>query len=197
MSIEVHKVGPSQVPDLARTMGRAFAADPMIVWPFRAAFEPDEARAIELFSILLPHYAEAEVAWGSGGELGCAVWVPPGRIDIFVSMDRATREPVAALTDDGGARYDAMWDWIGSHVGDEPSWFLDMLGVDPATQGHGHGSALLEIGLAGSRRDGVPAVLETAMPNNVAYYERRGFRVVADEDAPGGGPHLWFMRREP
>ena len=39
--------------------------------------------------------------------------------------------------------------------------------------------------------------LETARPGNVGYYERLGFRVVADEHAPGGGPRLWFMRFDP
>ncbi len=28
-------------------------------------------------------------------------------------------------------------------------------------------------------------------------YERSGFRVVEDVDAPDGGPHIWFMRWDP
>ena len=32
---------------------------------------------------------------------------------------------------------------------------------------------------------------------NVGYYERFGFHTVVDEDAPDGGPHIWFMRRDP
>jgi hypothetical protein len=43
----------------------------------------------------------------------------------------------------------------------------------------------------------VPAVLETARRGNVGYHERLGFRVVADEQAPGAGPRLWFMRSDP
>ena len=41
--------------------------------------------------------------------------------------------------------------------------------------------------------DGVPVVLETAQPDNVALYEHFGFRVVLEGDVPGGGPHIWFM----
>jgi predicted N-acetyltransferase YhbS len=55
----------------------------------------------------------------------------------------------------------------------------------------------VELGLGFARRDEVPAFLETARPGNVGYYERLGFRVVADEHAPGGGPRLWFMRSDP
>ena len=39
----------------------------------------------------------------------------------------------------------------------------------------------------------MPAVLETAQPDNVALYEHFGFRVVLEGDVPGGGPHVWFM----
>ena len=61
-------------------------------------------------------------------------------------------------------------------------------------RGTGLGAALIRHGLDFADRDGVPAFLETARPGNVAYYERRGFRTIAEGDAPGGGPHLWFMR---
>ena len=45
--------------------------------------------------------------------------------------------------------------------------------------------------------DGVPAFLETGKARNVPYYERFGFRTAAEDDAPGGGPHIWFMHRDP
>jgi hypothetical protein len=31
----------------------------------------------------------------------------------------------------------------------------------------------------------------------VEIYRRSGFRVVDEADAPGGGPRIWFMRRDP
>ena len=30
-----------------------------------------------------------------------------------------------------------------------------------------------------------------------SFYERHGFRVVEEADPPEGGPHVWFMRRDP
>jgi predicted N-acetyltransferase YhbS len=56
------------------------------------------------------------------------------------------------------------------------------------------GTALIQHGLTFADRDGVPAVLETGRPENVGYYERRGFRKISDDDAPGGGTQIWFMR---
>ena len=32
---------------------------------------------------------------------------------------------------------------------------------------------------------------------SIPYYEGFGFTVIDQGDAPGGGRHLWFMRREP
>jgi hypothetical protein len=52
-------------------------------------------------------------------------------------------------------------------------------------------------GLASADRAGIPAWLETSKATNAAYYEHFGFRTVVDEDAPGGGPHIWFMRHDP
>ena len=67
----------------------------------------------------------------------------------------------------------------------------------PERQGEGIGTALMRDGLARADRAGVAAWLETSKAANAAYYERFGFQTVVDEDAPGGGPHIWFMRRDP
>jgi hypothetical protein len=45
-------------------------------------------------------------------------------------------------------------------------------------------------------RPGVGAFLSTGTPGNVPIYERCGFRVIEEADAPGG-PHIWFMRADP
>ena len=193
MPIDVRRAEIDRVDDLAGAMGRAFAADPILVWPFFGSLDPDEERATAVFRLMLAQYIPAGVAWESSDGFACAVWVPPDRIDVFTTMDRETRRPIAELTDDDGARYDAMWDWMGSHVPDEPIWYLDMLGVDPEAQGCGYGAALLAIGIDAARRDGIPAFCETSSEANVKFYEHCGFAVVGHEDAPGGGPHVWFM----
>jgi GNAT superfamily N-acetyltransferase len=90
-----------------------------------------------------------------------------------------------------------MWEWIASMLPDEPFWYLDHLAVERGSRWTGLGTALIEHGLAMADRDGASAFLETARPENVGYYERRGFRVVADETVPRGGPHLWFMSHPP
>ena len=71
------------------------------------------------------------------------------------------------------------------------------MAVEPGWQGRGIGSALIEFGLEHTRKSNTACVLETGTPRNVPLYERLGFQVVEEADSPEGGPHVWFMRRDP
>lgn len=78
-----------------------------------------------------------------------------------------------------------------------PYWQLKTLGVSPRAQGRGAGGALIRHGLQTLvEPSGLPCVLDTAKPANVAYYERFGFEVVTEARIgdPGGLP-MWLMRR--
>ncbi|HZO50363.1 MAG TPA: GNAT family N-acetyltransferase [Gaiellaceae bacterium] len=78
-----------------------------------------------------------------------------------------------------------------------PAWHLDSVGVAAEARGRGIRKPLAEHRLRRAHAAGHAAVLETATPRKVAFYERLGFRVVLDADAPGGGPHVWFLRCDP
>jgi GNAT superfamily N-acetyltransferase len=181
---------------LAPVFARALAEDPMIRWPFPQEDDAPVERAQALFTTILALYSEAEVLWAVG-ELGGAALIPPDRFEMFERMDALSRPAIHPLTDDGGERYDRFWDWLGESVSDAPSWFLDIVAVDPAHQGKGIGTSLIRFGQERARASGVPVVLETANPRNVPYYERLGFHVTRHADAPDGGPHVWFMRCDP
>ena len=79
----------------------------------------------------------------------------------------------------------------------EPHWYLEVLSVRPEHQRQGLGSRLVTPILERADRDHVPCDLETADPDNVAFYRRFGFEVVdpALEVIPGA-PTLTMMRRE-
>jgi ribosomal protein S18 acetylase RimI-like enzyme len=78
----------------------------------------------------------------------------------------------------------------------EPHWYLMILGVDPAHQGAGIGSALIAPTLAEADAAGLPCYLETAKERNLAFYRRHGFDVRHEAHIPGGGPKVWMMARE-
>jgi GNAT superfamily N-acetyltransferase len=183
---------------VVRVFAEALAPDPMITWPLRPDATVEDV--VSLFGVLIHEaYGALDVIWVTADCTvdAAAVWLPPDQVVRFDEVETATRPMIAALTDDGGARYDAFWDWLGGHLPDEPWWFLDILAVRAAARGRGIASSLVRHGLEQAHAAGLPAFLETGNPANVAMYEHLGFRVHGRADAPGGGPTIWFLRADP
>lgn len=181
----------------AGVLARGFLDDPMVRWPLGGDLDDRrglEARMTTMFTEVNRQSVELGEIWITDDRSGVAVWLAPASTASFEEDDKEMRPRILGLTDDGGERYEREWDWVASRVPDEPLWYLDQLAVEPARQGQGVGSALIEHGLAMAHADGLPSFLETGNPDNVAYYERFGFAVIEEGDVPGGGPHIWFMR---
>ena len=176
----------------ADLFARTFSDDLMITWPLRS--DDPQAMTRGYWMAFGTEVVAAGWTWEAPPLVGFATWVPPGDAERFIEVDKGSREAIAALTDDRGARNDRMWDWIERHLPDEPHWYLDHIAVSPERQGQGHGSALIRWGLERAVRDGTCAFLETGRERNVALYEHFGFRVVEAATPPGGGPTIWFMR---
>jgi len=75
----------------------------------------------------------------------------------------------------------------------DPHFYLSVLGVDPAHQGKGLGSALLRSWLAGVDLQKGSCYLETDRPENLPFYERAGFAVVHEIEVLG--VRVWCMVR--
>jgi len=192
----VRPATPAEVPALAGVLARAFAADPMVRWPFgRADDLPGRIQA--MFEIVDRAFAAEGWIHVAADGLGVMSLLPPRSSEREPWIGEAIAPAIGALTPDGGSRYERLWAWIDGTNPPEPRWLLDQLAVEPAAQGRGIGGAMLRFAVARAEDDGLPLVLETAVPGNVPLYERFGFRVTRDADAPDGGPHIWFMRRDP
>jgi GNAT superfamily N-acetyltransferase len=193
--IEVGQAAPDRLAALAPVCGRAFVNEPMMRWPMGEHGDVAD-RFTRCFAYFLAEVLGLGFVWETGDANGVAVWVPPDRSEAW--EEHPWNQPrISALTDDGGRRYGAFWEWVDSHCPREPLWQLDSIAVEPAFQGRGVGRALIAAGLARARADGIGAFLSTGTPRNVSIYGRCGFRVVKDVDAPDGGPHIWFMRWDP
>ena len=75
----------------------------------------------------------------------------------------------------------------------EPLDYLGSLGVEPALQRRGVGTALLDWWLAETDLAAAGAYLETDDPENLRFYGRRGFEVVGETEILG--VRIWRMRR--
>jgi ribosomal protein S18 acetylase RimI-like enzyme len=91
------------------------------------------------------------------------------------------------------SRWGRVYDTLRAHHPLEPSWYLGTLGVDPAFQGRGVGSALLERWLEGVDREGSAGYLETDLHSNVGFYARGGFELEGEVEV--FGTPIWRMWR--
>jgi ribosomal protein S18 acetylase RimI-like enzyme len=170
----------------------AFSADPMARWAY-----PDAAT----YMAAMP--AMARAFGGNGFPLGtvhivdggaaAAMWLPPG---VHPDSERLT-----ALTDQHCPRerladMARVFDQMAGYHPPDPCWYLPLIGVDPACQGRGYGSALLRYALEQCDRDRLPAYLESSNPRNIPLYERHGFETIGSIQA-GSSPTVVPMLRHP
>jgi GNAT superfamily N-acetyltransferase len=193
---DVRKARPTDAAAVASALAAAFTDDPVFRWilPDGAA-RPAATRAF--FDLVVEILAPHDDAWTTtAGVSGAALWVPAGR---------------AAMSDERGERFAAELGELCAPHGDrvleliglmdeqhphEPHEYLWFVGVVPAAQGRGLGSALMAPVLERADRTGHPAYLEATSLLNKALYERHGFRAAAPF-AVAGGPPMWPMWRDP
>lgn len=188
---------PDDVPAAAAALAAAFETDP--VWRWLASPKADwTACATRWFGAYLRHQLAHDGEVLVDEEVrGVAVWLPPKRWRGTTSEGLALAVPSARLFRGGLVRAMRNMALIeGSHPADPEHWYLALLGTDPAHQGLGIGSALLAGPLARCDEQGIAAYLESSKEQNVPYYGRHGFDVVAELQL-SGGPTMWRMWRDP
>jgi GNAT superfamily N-acetyltransferase len=199
MPIDVRCAHRSDVPALARVLGRAFHADPVMTW-----MQPDAGRRTAalpgFFAALARHHfltgACADVAVADSGIGAAALWDPPGgwhhspreQFAMLPAAIRAFRGHLAA----GRALTEAMQ---AVHP-EEPHWYLAIIGSDTSVRGSGYGYALMTAGLDRCDAEHAPVYLESSNADNISYYNRFGFDVTGEITMPDG-PTLWSMWRRP
>ena len=141
---------------------------------------------------------ELWLAEAGGARLGAAIWLKPGDIAYDFSLLRqiAITPLLLSIAGVGGMlRGFALGEKLAEHHPRLPHAHLVFLGVAPAAQGRGVGSAILKSMLAPLDAKGVTAFLEATTPRNVALYQRHGFKVSGQLALLG--LHVWSMTRAP
>ena len=192
----------ASVDDAAGVLVRSFAADPGLLFVL-----PDGADRDRLSSELARSVVRYALRCGMPLATvepvrGVALWFPPD--SPAPTIEDLDETGIAHVPDRIGpaawSRFKRMLDHLDAlhpEYAPDPHWYLAMIGVDPAWQQRGLGAALLIPALAQADRDGVACYLETPNRENVGFYERHGFRVMAETDIPESDVHIWLMRRDP
>lgn len=139
---------------------------------------------------------EVWVAETDGARQGAAIWLKPGdKAFAFTPLQELMLTPllfsISGLT--GMQKGMQLGKKLATYHPQQPHAHLVFLGVAPAAQGRGVGSALLKRTLAPLDEQGVLAYLECSTARNVALYARHGFEVSGEFDLPG--LHMWTMTR--
>jgi ribosomal protein S18 acetylase RimI-like enzyme len=163
---------PKDKARLADVLTMAFADDPAARWLY-----PDDDRYRHDFADFVRAFGGNSVELGTayqvGDDVACALWLPPGEeSDEESVVDHVLRRIAPQRHDEVFAVFEAM----GRAHPTEPHWYLPLIGVEPAFQGYGYGSALLRHVLKDCDREGIPAYLEATSAQNIALYERHGFQ---------------------
>jgi ribosomal protein S18 acetylase RimI-like enzyme len=192
---------PSHLDEAAEVLARAFQHDPLSCYVF-----PKEARRGRVLRWMFHCHLRYGLRYGqvytcARGD-GVAIWLPPGQTTQTLWRLLRTGALPAPLRFGWSAFRRSMtflrvltrWH---EHYAPAAHWYLFYVGVTPAQQGRGLGSALLQPVLARADAEALPCYVETGVARNRGFYAQHGFQVVAEAVLPRGGPRLWAMVRAP
>ncbi|RUO26544.1 GNAT family N-acetyltransferase [Aliidiomarina minuta] len=174
------------------TIALAFASDPMARWSW-----PDAAQYLAIMPSFIRAFGSEAFAQGSayitGDKQGAALWLPPG-----IDPDEERLASIIAETVPDSQQEDVfkVIEKSASFRPAKPHWYLPLIGVDPISQGNGHGSALLKYALQQCDKEGSEAYLESSNPRNIALYQRYGFEICGNIQY-GTSPTMVPMLRLP
>lgn len=171
---------------------QGFSADPVARWMY-----PDSQQYVEHFPTFVKVFAGAAFEHGTAdcvdGYPATALWLPP-------TVHPDEKALFTLLQDSVAQRHQAevfsVFEQMDAYHPAEPHWYLPMIGVDPAHQGKGYGSALLKHALARCDGDGKLAYLESTSLESLRLYERHGFELLGTIQV-GSSPPLFPMVRKP
>jgi ribosomal protein S18 acetylase RimI-like enzyme len=171
---------------------QAFSADPVARWMY-----PDSQQYLEYFPSFVKAFAGAAFEHGSAdcvdGYSAAALWLPP---DIHADEEAVFKLLQESVPEREQAEVFGLFEQMDAHHPAEPHWYLPMIGVDPAEQGNGYGSALLKHALARCDADDKLAYLESTSLKSLRLYERHGFELLGTIQV-GSSPPLFPMLRKP
>jgi len=180
MPTRVRHAVRAELDELEGSLADAFFDDPMLVWMYPAP-EDRLVGGSSFFRAMLeigfPH--GHTYAIGAHDE-GVAIWSPPD-VELFDDVAIARLGPIFEHHPRGDELATGLIQISAAHPQDRgPHFYLSVLGTRTASQGSGLGSLLMHEVLDRCDRQGLGAYLESSNIRNVPFYERHGFKVLAE-----------------
>jgi ribosomal protein S18 acetylase RimI-like enzyme len=203
ISSEIVLLKESQIDEASEILASAFHDDP--IFGFLPESKQQRNNILKWnFKIGLHYnlpYNHIYIYTTVGSFKGVAAWTPPGHsnLSIFRLLPAALALPFKVGWRIVGRFMSLLSILDENHKRDMPlpHWYLDVLGVAPATQGQGIGSLLLQPVLKQADTDGLPCYLQTSTERGVRFYQKNGFEVLRSVKLPKQDLYLWTMKRQP
>ncbi|MFX0076653.1 MAG: GNAT family N-acetyltransferase [Candidatus Hermodarchaeota archaeon] len=199
---DIIKLDKTHVKAAGEVLGRALKDDPISVWDI-----PDTEKrhavikhVFQMTSCLGIKFGETHAT--SPNLEGIAVWIPYINKEFkqIVNIGCLLKSKVYKLGREASRRIKPIEVHnTKMHHQFAPSdhWYLQTLGVDPAHQGKGYGSLLMEYMLEKiDFSNPLPIFLETSTEINVKFYKRFEFEVMEEGIIPGTDVEQWFLLRK-
>lgn len=186
----VRRAEHSDIDALATVGARALVDDPFIAWLF-----PDAASRTGKLREFLAATLELQVPFGD------ALVTDDRKAFAIIHPASAASRPhllgsLAAMDASSRRRYARAVAVLKRRRGRAPHWYVESLAVDPASQGHGKGVALIREVTRLSAPGGERILLETFTEHNVGFYRGQGFDVMhVETDLPLDAPDVWLLER--
>ena len=183
----VRKATPDDLPQISAALSRAFFDDPLMAWAI-----PDQERRRrlmpEFFALFTRAFLRHDQTYTAGDIVGAALWAPPGAVPVSGEDAEELGGRIVELAGPDASRFLGVNKLFDDHHPHGSSWYLQFLGVTPAWQGQGIGSALMAPVLERCDRQGVRAYLDTTTTRNKRLYERHGYQAEDPFASRGAAP---------
>ena len=196
----VSTIRPEQVSEAAAVLARTFVNAPQLAFiipgELRREVKLRRYYAARIRATLRTGVVHVAARHSQAPVEAVAIWEAPGHAGNTLTTNIVSGLWLALfrLGLSSFRRRRALGPVLNSIRPSEPCWYLSSIGVEPAVQRSGLGTALLETMLQRADSEGFHCFLDTTAPENPAYYERFGFAVTEESALPNGIP-VWGMTR--
>lgn len=197
------EVSDDRIPEAARTLAGAMIDEPMgryllpdrdeFLVAFRKIYSGTVTRGLTSGRVL---------AWGDP-IVGVAVWlscpaIEDATIQSGCSAVAKQPQPTRPFPPHASERFESVTAVLGElrqQARTDQHVYLDSVAVLPGYRRRGIASTLLDAGHAWAEAAGLPCSLDTFDADNIGFYKRHGYEIVATAPLPGTTLQATAMRR--